>query len=123
MNNILFCGENINAVLDWEMFSVGDPRLDFFISLSYISDNNDTEWSQIFPENRLSSSLSKKDITNYYFERNNIKKQDYVFFEVLAILRLITVALLINKNNINYSDIDFKINIAINRCKQIIGAN
>lgn len=123
MDNIIFDGDEIVAVLDWEMFDVGDPRLDLAISLAYISDHNDDEWDKVFSDVKLQSDFNKKDIVNYYFKNNNIDVNDWLFFEVLGILRLVSVAQLIDKKSNKYINVDDKINIAINRCKKIIGAN
>jgi aminoglycoside phosphotransferase (APT) family kinase protein len=97
LNNIMFNPENpnqITAVLDWEMSTIGDPLLDLAISLAYWTEEGDEETGLTAVTNQpgfmtrrelaiLYTEASGRDISNlnYYLS--------FAFYKIAAVLQQI----------------------------------
>ncbi|EZP75372.1 aminoglycoside phosphotransferase [Parageobacillus genomosp. 1] len=97
LNNMIFNPENpnqITAVLDWEMSTIGDPLLDLAISLAYWTEEGDEETGLTAVTNQpgfmtrrelaiLYTEASGRDISNlnYYLS--------FAFYKIAAVLQQI----------------------------------
>lgn len=128
MSNVLFNKEKY-CILDWELSQLADPRIDLGIAMSYLAENNDNEWKYVSPEpHDKYETFNKKEIIDYYFDNTGFDRKNWKFFECLGIFRLIVIGQIGNfkyKNMIidseEFENMDKKIKIAYNRCKEIIG--
>lgn len=104
MDNILFHNNQISAILDWELFDVGDPRMDFGIAMSYWSDE------YLCPKER---------VLDLFIDKYFVSDKEWEFFELLGMFRLIPIAQLAQ---IRYNDmtIQDKINTIVERCEGAI---
>lgn len=110
MSNILFDNDKVSGVLDWELFDVSDPRMDLGIAMAYWPEK---EWISIEQE----YGCDRQDIINTF----NMTENEWTFFEVLGIFRLIAIAQLQGVRH--NKDIHDKIYIAKERCERIINNN
>ena len=84
---------NIIAVLDWEMATVGDPLMDLGTALCYWVDADDTEeWQRFgFGLTKLSGSLSRSDVLEYYARLSGSDIQDAVFYYTYGLLKIAVI--------------------------------
>ncbi len=61
--------DEIVAVLDWEMATVGDPLMDLGTTLGYWAEEGDTEVLKNFSLTRLAGNLNRTQIVERYAER------------------------------------------------------
>ncbi|MGB0888872.1 MAG: phosphotransferase family protein [Solirubrobacterales bacterium] len=82
--------QEIIAVLDWEMATLGDPLMDLGATLSYWVEAGDSKMAQRFrrqPSN-LPGMLTRRELVDLYSQRSGIPIDDFSFYEVYGYFRL-----------------------------------
>jgi aminoglycoside phosphotransferase (APT) family kinase protein len=84
---------DIIGVLDWEMATVGDPLMDLGNSLAYwVQADDDVAMRSIRRQpTHLKGMLSRQEVIDYYFEKRNLPKTDFRFYEVYGLFRLAVI--------------------------------
>jgi aminoglycoside phosphotransferase (APT) family kinase protein len=79
--------EEILAILDWEMATVGDPRMDIGTCLSYWCEAQDSDFEKTFNLTWLEGNLTKKEFIAYYKTINNIDLSQILYFYVFGLFK------------------------------------
>ncbi len=84
---------NIIGVLDWEMATIGDPLLDLGNSLAYWVEAGDPPPIQMMRRQptHLPGMLTRQELVDYYLERSGYPVEDFRFYEVFGIFRLVVI--------------------------------
>ena len=83
----------IIGVLDWELATVGDPLMDLGSSLAYWVQVDDDATFQAFrlqPSN-APGMLTRHEVVAYYAERTGRRIDDFRFYEVFGLFRLMVI--------------------------------
>jgi aminoglycoside phosphotransferase (APT) family kinase protein len=84
---INFETNKIIAILDWEMTTIGDPRMDIGTSLSYWCEPNDGEFEKTFNLTWLPGNLNRKDFVQLYQKTNPIDLSEILYFYVFGLFK------------------------------------
>lgn len=81
------------GVLDWEMATIGDPLMDLGNSLAYWIDRKDPLLLRIFrlQPTHLPGMLDRDEVVRYYCERTGITCDDFTFYRVYGVFRLVVI--------------------------------
>ncbi len=95
-DNLVLNPENpleVIGVLDWEMATVGDPLMDLGNSLAYWVQADDDFFMRSIRRQptHLKGMFTRQEVIDYYFEKMNLPKQDFVFYEVYGLFRLAVI--------------------------------
>jgi aminoglycoside phosphotransferase (APT) family kinase protein len=96
LNNMLLNAHNLaqaTAVLDWEMATIGDPLLDFAISLSYWATPDDPEeLKTVLPTvTSLPGFVSKEDFMEIYAQKSGRDLSSMHFYLTFAYFKLAVI--------------------------------
>jgi aminoglycoside phosphotransferase (APT) family kinase protein len=94
-DNLILAPENtgeIRAILDWELSTVGDARMDLGSSLAYWAEADDHSLMQQFGCTHLPGNFTKKEALAYYSEVSGIDTTDFNFFLGYGYLKLAVIA-------------------------------
>lgn len=83
---------DIQAVLDWEMATVGDPLMDFGTTLGYWTEPSDGEALKPFGLTWLPGNMNREEVVKRYFERRNLPEQDMLFYFVFGTFKIGVIA-------------------------------
>ena len=84
----------VNAVLDWELATVGDPLMDLGAALAYWVQPDDDVYFQKFrrqPSN-VPGMPTRDEIVSSYLERTGFEIDSWAFYEVYGLFRLAVIA-------------------------------
>ena len=88
-------GENvrINAVLDWEMATIGSPRMDLGTTLGYWVEAGDDARIQnlAFGPTNLPGSLTRAEVIDRYQERTGIELSSGVYYRVFGLFKIAVI--------------------------------
>lgn len=84
---INFQTNEIIAILDWEMSTIGDPRMDIGTSLSYWSEANDGEFEKTFNLTWLPGNFSRNEFVQLYQNTNPIDLYEILYFYVFGLFK------------------------------------
>jgi aminoglycoside phosphotransferase (APT) family kinase protein len=81
------------GVLDWEMATVGDPLMDLGASLAYWIGRRDPLPLRLFrlQPTHLPGMLTRNEVVHYYCERTGIPCDDFTFYRVYGVFRLVVI--------------------------------
>lgn len=82
----------INAVLDWEMATVGDPLMDLGTTLAYWVEKNDHSALQKFNLTWADGNLTRQEVIEKYAELSNTNIEDILFYYVFGCFKLGVIA-------------------------------
>jgi len=77
----------VRAVLDWEMCTVGDPRMDVGTALSYWAEAGDDRFRQSFNLTWLPGNLTRREFAERYAERSGRDLSDILYFYVFGLFK------------------------------------
>ncbi len=86
--------ERLIGVLDWEMATLGDPRMDLGCSLAYWIEADDPDWlaaTRTLPTH-LPGSLNRGDVIARYEQSTGRPLTDMRFFHAFGLFRLAVIA-------------------------------
>ena len=96
-DNIVLDKENfstINAILDWEMATVGDPLMDLGTSLGYWVDNDDLPELKLFQlsATTLQGNPTREEFLHEYMLKSNTKIDNPIFYYVFGLFKIAVIA-------------------------------
>ena len=94
-NLILSTSNNsINAILDWEMSTLGDPLMDLGSSLGYWVNADDPDWLQKIKlsPTTLPGNPSREDLLQAYAIKSKLDPSNGVFYYAYGMLKLAVIA-------------------------------
>ena len=80
--------ENIIAILDWEMATVGDPLMDLGTTLAYWAEAKDSDALKPFNLTWLPGNLTREEVVQTYFEQTGQPEKNMVFYYVFGALKV-----------------------------------
>jgi aminoglycoside phosphotransferase (APT) family kinase protein len=82
------------GVLDWELATLGDPRMDLGNTLAYWVQADDDLVARVTRRQptHLPGMLTRREVIAYYGERTGATADDWTFFEVYGVFRLSAIA-------------------------------
>lgn len=87
-NAILHPGTlEIIALLDWEMSTVGDPRMDLGTCLSYWCEAGDGDFEKSFNVSWLPGNLTRREVADYYAEKSGRDLSNILYFYVFGLFK------------------------------------
>lgn len=89
-DNVIFDLENqkILAILDWEMATIGDPRMDIGTSLSYWCEAADGDFEKNFNLSWLTGNFSREEYVTHYQKINpEIDLSNILYFYVFGLFK------------------------------------
>ena len=90
-DNLVLDPENPNqiiAVLDWEMATVGDPLMDLGTSLGYWAEANDSPALKPFSLTWTPGNLNRQQVVERYAQRRGIEIPDMLFYYVFGAFKI-----------------------------------
>ena len=96
-DNIVLSKENfsrINAILDWEMATIGDPLMDLGTSLGYWVDNDDLPELKLFQlsATTLQGNPTREEFLHEYILKSNTKIDNPIFYYVFGLFKIAVIA-------------------------------
>ena len=96
-DNIVLDKENfsrINAILDWEMATIGDPLMDLGTSLGYWVDNDDLPELKLFQlsATTLQGNPTREEFLHEYILKSNTKIDNPIFYYVFGLFKIAVIA-------------------------------
>ncbi|MFT6214806.1 MAG: aminoglycoside phosphotransferase (APT) family kinase protein [Roseivirga sp.] len=80
--------DDIIAVLDWEMSTVGNPLMDLGTSLAYWAQAEDSEALKPFSLTWLPGNYTRSELVNRYEEKTGFDLSDQVFYYVFGAFKI-----------------------------------
>ncbi|WP_031373917.1 MULTISPECIES: phosphotransferase family protein [Lysobacter] len=82
------------GVLDWELATLGDPRMDLGNTLAYWVEAGDDFIAQSTRRQptHLPGMFSRREVMDYYSERTGLRPRSWAFYEVYGLFRLSAIA-------------------------------
>ena len=80
--------EEIKAILDWEMATIGDPMMDLGTTLAYWTEIGDPQSLRLFNLTWMPGNMNRKEILNYYQEKTGSEAKNVVFYYTYACFKL-----------------------------------
>lgn len=93
-DNLVLDPENLNniiAVLDWEMATVGDPLMDLGTSLAYWGEANDSDALKPFNLTWLPGNLTREEVVQRYAATKDISVPDMLFYYVFGSFKIAVI--------------------------------
>ncbi|WP_226389228.1 phosphotransferase family protein [Penaeicola halotolerans] len=84
--------DDIMAVLDWEMCTIGDPLMDLGTSLAYWAETEDHPALKPFNLTWLPGNLNREQVVDRYQTKSNIKLDNIVFYYVFGTFKVAVIA-------------------------------
>jgi aminoglycoside phosphotransferase (APT) family kinase protein len=84
---------DIIGVLDWEMTTLGDPMMDLGGSLAYwVQADDDSMFHSLRRQpSHVPGMLTRREVVAYYGERSGWSVENFDFFEVFGLFRLMVI--------------------------------
>ncbi len=88
-DNVVFDPDTmeLKAVLDWEMTTVGDPRMDIGTALSYWAEAGDGGFEKNFNITWLPGNLTREEFVKVYTDHNPIDLSEILYFYVFGLFK------------------------------------
>lgn len=83
---------SVQAILDWEMATVGDPLMDLGTSLAYWAQKEDTDILKMFNLTHLPGNLSRKEVAAYYQSKSNLDLSYIQFYYIFGLIKVGVIA-------------------------------
>lgn len=124
--------QEIIGVLDWELATLGDPLMDLGNSLAYWVQADD-DWlarSTRRQPTHLPGMMTRKEVIQYYCDKQGLKTEDFAFYEVYGLFRLAAIVQQIyyryhhkQTRNPQYKNLWIFVHYLLHRCRKIINKN
>lgn len=79
--------EEILAILDWEMCTVGDPLMDLGTTLAYWVEFKDADFGKAFNLSWLPGNLTRQEYANLYAEKSGRDVSNILFYYVFGLFK------------------------------------
>ncbi|MBC3767427.1 phosphotransferase family protein [Neptunicella marina] len=97
LDNLVLDVENptsVIGVLDWELATLGDPRMDLGCALAYWVEQGDDPLAQSTRRqpSHVPGMFTRRELIEYYCQQMGFSSQNFVFYEVYGLFRLAGIA-------------------------------
>lgn len=75
---------DIQAILDWEMATVGNPLMDLGTTLAYWAEPTDSDALKPFNLTWMPGNMLRKEMADYYAEKSGNNLKDVIFYYVFG---------------------------------------
>jgi aminoglycoside phosphotransferase (APT) family kinase protein len=91
-NLVISISGEVQAVLDWEMATVGDPLMDLGTTLAYWAEAEDEDILKMFNLSYVPGNFSRREVIDYYASRTGRNMSEMVFYYVFGLCKVATIA-------------------------------
>lgn len=84
--------DNILAVLDWEMATVGDPMMDLATTLAYWAEENDSPVLKGFSPTSYPGNMNREEVLDYYGRLSGRRTDSFVFYYIYGVYKVAVIA-------------------------------
>jgi aminoglycoside phosphotransferase (APT) family kinase protein len=82
----------VQAVLDWEMATVGDPLMDLGTTLAYWAEAKDEDILKMFNLSYVPGNFTRRELVDFYGSRTGRDLTDFGFYYVFGLCKVATIA-------------------------------
>lgn len=82
----------IQAVLDWEMATVGNPLMDLGTSLAYWAQADDPQILKMFNLSYLPGNFTRQEVINYYHKKTGQSMEHITFYYAFGLFKVAVIA-------------------------------
>ena len=82
----------VQAVLDWEMATVGDPLMDLGTTLAYWAEAEDEDILKMFNLSYVPGNFTRREVIDYYASKTGRNVSEMVFYYVFGLCKVATIA-------------------------------
>jgi aminoglycoside phosphotransferase (APT) family kinase protein len=82
----------VQAVLDWEMATVGDPLMDLGTTLAYWAEAEDEDILKMFNLSYVPGNFTRGEVIDYYASKTERDVSNMVFYYVFGLCKVATIA-------------------------------
>lgn len=83
---------DIQAVLDWEMATVGNPLMDLGTSLAYWAQDDDPQILKMFNLSHLPGNFTRQEVINYYHKKTGLSMDQITFYYAFGLFKVAVIA-------------------------------
>lgn len=91
-NLVISTSGEVQAVLDWEMATVGDPLMDLGTTLAYWAEAEDEDILRMFNLSYVPGNFTRRELVDYYASRTGRDLSDFGFYYVFGLCKVATIA-------------------------------
>lgn len=91
-NLVITTTGEVQAVLDWEMATVGDPLMDLGTTLAYWAEAGDEDILKMFNLSYVPGNFTRREVIDYYASRTGRNVSEMVFYYVFGLCKVATIA-------------------------------
>lgn len=91
-NLVITTTGEVQAVLDWEMATVGDPLMDLGTTLAYWAEAADEDILKMFNLSYVPGNFTRREVIDYYASRTGRNVSEMVFYYVFGLCKVATIA-------------------------------
>jgi aminoglycoside phosphotransferase (APT) family kinase protein len=91
-NLVISTSGEVQAVLDWEMATVGDPLMDLGTTLAYWAEAEDEDILKMFNLSYAPGNFTRREVIDYYASKTGRNVSEMVFYYVFGLCKVATIA-------------------------------
>jgi len=91
-NLVISSAGEVQAVLDWEMATVGDPLMDLGTTLAYWAEDEDEDILKMFNLSYVPGNFTRSEIIAYYGNKTGRDMSKMNFYYVFGLCKVATIA-------------------------------
>ena len=91
-NLVISPSGEVQAVLDWEMATVGDPLMDLGTTLAYWAEAGDEDILKMFNLSYVPGNFTRREVIDYYASKTGRDVSEMVFYYVFGLCKVATIA-------------------------------
>lgn len=91
-NLVISPSGEVQAVLDWEMATVGDPLMDLGTTLAYWAEAEDEDILKMFNLSYVPGNFTRREVIDYYASKTGRDVSEMVFYYVFGLCKVATIA-------------------------------
>lgn len=91
-NLVISSSGEVQAVLDWEMATVGDPLMDLGTTLAYWAEAEDEDILKMFNLSYVPGNFTRKELIDYYGAKTGRDMSEMNFYYVFGLCKVATIA-------------------------------
>jgi aminoglycoside phosphotransferase (APT) family kinase protein len=91
-NLVISATGEVQAVLDWEMATVGDPLMDLGTTLAYWAEAGDEDILKMFNLSYVPGNFTRREVIDYYASKTGRNISEMNFYYVFGLCKVATIA-------------------------------
>jgi aminoglycoside phosphotransferase (APT) family kinase protein len=91
-NLVISASGEVQAVLDWEMATVGDPLMDLGTTLAYWAEADDVDILKMFNLSYVPGNFTRSELIDYYGAKTGRDMSEMNFYYVFGLCKVATIA-------------------------------